>query len=263
MTIDRRFFIIQSNTVIRPLGTELYNSLIAGTKGLPEYAGSLQRCLVVCLAVNDANVIGSEATITASLSFTGDGQLVVRSETNSEGDSWEPLQSQLDAIAQYLGVAPSGGAVLIDDPLEGSDATFSIRGERGDANAAATPSVGIFWGVQEPNNTWWFLINEKVPLGGAETYGDFLTYPDGHFKIWERVCRMPLTQLRRSGLPLAICGMEYEDFPRGRIVFDVARQQFTVYADRRLQRGPAIRGILRAFCLEQMPHIVRSDEHYR
>lgn len=139
--------------------------------------------------------------------------------------------------------------------------TISIRSTRGKENIAEQPSVGIFWGMATSER--WVLINEMTTLADSEDYGDFLTYPSGHFEIWEPLTRMPLSQLELSNLPALILGKEYEDFPRGRVVFNKPNRLFTIYADRRLQHPAIIQAVCRACCLATQTYVVRSDEHYR
>jgi hypothetical protein len=61
--------------------------------------------------------------------------------------------------------------------------------------------------------------------------GDCLTYGPGHYETWaywrrDRTVEPALRAFVRS--------YEYEDWPRGRIVFDRARDLFIIYADRKL-----------------------------
>jgi hypothetical protein len=56
---------------------------------------------------------------------------------------------------------------------------------------------------------------------------------------------------------------EYEEFPRGRIVFDTEAREFIIYADRRLQGADHLDAIRRAFGLERVATAFRSDAHYQ
>jgi hypothetical protein len=93
-----------------------------------------------------------------------------------------------------------------------------------------TPHVGIFWVVQTSNGQA-RLLATACPLDQAEPYGDCLTYGPGHYETWahwrrDRTVDPALRALVRS--------YEYEDWPRGRIVFDRSRDLFITYADRKL-----------------------------
>jgi hypothetical protein len=98
----------------------------------------------------------------------------------------------------------------------------------------ATPHVGIFWLVQ-PSNGETRLLAAGCPLDQAEPYGNCLTYGPGHYETWaqwrrDRTVDPALRALVRS--------YEYEDWPRGRIVFDQSRDVFVLYADRNAPKLP-------------------------
>ena len=122
--------------------------------------------------------------------------------------------------------------------------------------------VGIVWGIADARKPP-LLIFDLTPLALAEPYGDFLTHPDGHHEIWERWRRLGPAGLARRGLPALIVWHEYEDFPRGRVVFDTGTGRSTLYADRRLRHPSVIRDILHAFGLDPSLCDLRSDPHYR
>ena len=108
-----------------------------------------------------------------------------------------------------------------------------------------TPQLGIFWLVQtteaEPR-----LLAAGCPLDQAEPYGDCLTYGPSHYETWahwrrDRTVEPALRALARS--------CEYEDWPRGGIVFDRSRDQFILYADRKLLTPETIARIATQFQL--------------
>jgi hypothetical protein len=125
-----------------------------------------------------------------------------------------------------------------------------------------TPCVGIYWGVPSQAGEISIVIDVSV-LAEAEPYGDFLTHPRGHYDVWEAWRRLGPARLARRGLPDAILMHEYEDFPRGRVVYDGDRKRFVIYADRKLQTPSSIIEIVRAFHLEAEAYVVQSDLHYR
>ena len=65
------------------------------------------------------------------------------------------------------------------------------------AYEAKQPSVGIFWVVQRSARET-RCLSTGCSLEAAEPYGDFLTFPDGHYNVWEgwRTLRDPDTALR-------------------------------------------------------------------
>ena len=82
----------------------------------------------------------------------------------------------------------------------------------------------------------------------AEPYGDFLTYGVGHYETW--------AQWRRDrkvdpALRAIVRSYEYEDWPRGRIVFDRSRDLFILYADRKLMTPEMIARLATQFHLPE------------
>jgi len=78
------------------------------------------------------------------------------------------------------------------------------------------PRVGIFWVLNgEP------LIDSAL-LSDAEPYGDHLTHPRGHAAVWER--------FQQNGT--APREMEYEEAPRGRVMYNTKSRRFTLLADK-------------------------------
>ncbi|MGX1306978.1 hypothetical protein AB7M35_001698 [Amorphus suaedae] len=123
------------------------------------------------------------------------------------------------------------------------------------------PRVGIFWSVTDGARN--HLCVDATPLGEAEWYGEHLTHSRGHFEVWEEWRRTGVSGLKRLGLPAAIAFFEYEDFPRGRVVFDRAGGRFKVYADPRIQGSGEVGAIVSLFGLDGEDWILLSDEHYR
>jgi hypothetical protein len=56
---------------------------------------------------------------------------------------------------------------------------------------------------------------------------------------------------------------EYEEWPRGRIVFDQKKKLFILYADRKLMLPDAISKIQARFALSPDKTIVETDFHYQ
>ncbi len=128
------------------------------------------------------------------------------------------------------------------------------------AETEPRPCVGIFWVVPDGRGTE--ILTEATPLAAAEPYGDFLTHSRGHYEVWEAWQRLGPAGLARRGLPAAIAFREYEEFPRGRIVYDTRERLFVVYADRKLQNPAMVARIIAGFGLDGERTAVRSDAHY-
>jgi hypothetical protein len=87
-----------------------------------------------------------------------------------------------------------------------------------------------------------------------------LTYGPGHYETWarwrgDRTVEPTLRALVRS--------YEYEDWPRGRIVFDRPRDLFILYADRKFLTPEMIARIQAQFHLPEDCTDVKSDLHYQ
>jgi hypothetical protein len=94
----------------------------------------------------------------------------------------------------------------------------------------------------------------------AEPYGECLTYGQDHYETWahwrrDRTVDPALREIVRS--------YEYEDWPRGRIVFDRSRDLFVLYADRKLLTPARIARIKSQFHLPAKRTEVKSDWHYQ
>ncbi|WP_316979809.1 hypothetical protein [Shumkonia mesophila] len=94
-------------------------------------------------------------------------------------------------------------------------------------------------------------------------YGDCLTHAKGHYEYWSELGAMGEAAFRRQGIPTAVMVCEYEEFPRGRIVYHVPDNRFTVYADRKLFAVELITRVIAAFDLPAKRCEVRADGHYR
>jgi hypothetical protein len=123
----------------------------------------------------------------------------------------------------------------------------------------ATPHVGIFWLAQTSNGEA-RLLTADCPLDQAEPYGDCLTYGPGHYETWAHWRRDRTVD---PALRATVQSYEYEDWPRGRIVFDRTRDQFILYADRKLMAPETIARIETRFHLPAERTETQSDWHYQ
>jgi hypothetical protein len=122
-----------------------------------------------------------------------------------------------------------------------------------------TPQMGIFWLAQTTEGEA-RLLAAGCPLDQAEPYGDCLTYGPGHYETW--------TPWRRDrtinpAVHAIVRFYEYEDWPRGRIVFDQSRDLFIIYADRKLLTPAKIARIATQFHLPAERTETQSDWHYQ
>lgn len=126
--------------------------------------------------------------------------------------------------------------------------------------AAPSPSIGIYWVVADGRQR--VVLADTVPPAGGESYGDFLTH-GAHYEYWRALAALNAGDLRRRGLPLAPLWSEYEEWPRGRVVFHIPSGRFVLYADRKLLAADRIELIRRRFGLVESSFDVRTDAHYR
>jgi hypothetical protein len=121
------------------------------------------------------------------------------------------------------------------------------------------PHLGIFW-VAQTSNGGARLLAAGCPMDQAEPYGDCLTYGPGHYETWAQWRRDRTVDPALRGI---VRLYEYEDWPRGRIVFDRARDLFLLYADRKLLTLATIARIETQFQLPAERTEVTCDWHYQ
>jgi len=112
---------------------------------------------------------------------------------------------------------------------------------------AGGPEVGIFW-----------MYGGRILAAGeyiseAEDLGGFKNYSKTHEQYW--------TEMQRIGaVPRE---MEYDEAPRGRVVYTTATRTFTLYGDPCiLQRKGMIGKVMQELHLPPETKVMR-DEHYR
>jgi hypothetical protein len=125
------------------------------------------------------------------------------------------------------------------------------------AAMAPTPQVGIFWRVDS------VLVIDRSTVNEAERYGDCITHAAGHYERWEEWKTLGMAWLGASGYPNCIASTEYDEWPRGRIVYETPTRRFVLYADRRLQTPEVIDALKTAFGLNDSEVVIKSDPHYR
>jgi len=107
--------------------------------------------------------------------------------------------------------------------------------------------VGIFWLVRNK------LLFDTTPLNEVEPYGDHLTHPRSHIDVWEQFQR--LGQAPRES--------EYEEYPRGRVMYHPATGTSLLLADKCiLDRKDLVAQIKDALHLLTNTKL-GTDPHYR
>ena len=118
------------------------------------------------------------------------------------------------------------------------------------------PAVGIFWRVDD------VLVIDHSSVNDAEPYGDCITPAAGHYERWLEWQTLGAARLKAVGYPLLIIASEYDDWPRGRIVYETPARRFVLYADKRLQTSTILTTIKAAFGPNDASVVVMSDQHY-
>jgi hypothetical protein len=121
--------------------------------------------------------------------------------------------------------------------------------------------VGPFWVVEADGQA--AIIALAVPLEQADVYGGMLTVDTGHLDYWSALARRGTRALREAGLPTAPIWSEYEEWPRGRVLYDRVAQRFVIRADCQLHQLRFMRLIADHFGLVIADATVLSDDHYR
>lgn len=109
-----------------------------------------------------------------------------------------------------------------------------------------TPHVGIFWWYQGAP------IIASVPVAEGETSGGFINGPYDHLPYW-RIVQAQYPVLR---------AFEYEEIPRGRVLYSMHDHRFHVYLDKVLLKTSITRILTNAFHLPRSHTDVQTDLHY-
>jgi hypothetical protein len=110
------------------------------------------------------------------------------------------------------------------------------------------PSVGIFWVIGGK------LVIDSTPLSQAEPYGVHLSHLGGHLEVW--------TMLQQKGtVPSDI---EYEEAPRGRVIYNANTGRFSFLADKCILRDKImLTKIMSELHLPSENTDKGTDAHYR
>jgi hypothetical protein len=120
--------------------------------------------------------------------------------------------------------------------------------------------VGIFWAVEGKRKAA-VVLDHRCPISEAEPYGDMLTCPHGHYEVWEEWRKN--SRGDRLGVASLIWMDEYEDWPRGRIVYSSSHHHFVLYADVQILSRPDLMTVIQErFGLATDGTQRKRDSHY-
>ena len=117
--------------------------------------------------------------------------------------------------------------------------------------------VGPYWFVRDDSGKI-LLMAHRCTLAEAEEYGECLTCPHGHYDVWE-TWRAKCAEANVVGV---LRDTEYEEWPRGRVVFNALRDQFMVYADRQISKSELQR-VVEHFGITMDRAVFMRDGHYQ
>jgi len=108
--------------------------------------------------------------------------------------------------------------------------------------------VGVFWIFENQ------IFFETQKLKGIKPINGFKDSDLSHYQVWDKV------KNQNSKFYL----YEYEDIPRGRVVYDILNNQFIVYCNENiLKEEESKKLILENFGLIDENYIFKEDEHYK
>ena len=116
---------------------------------------------------------------------------------------------------------------------------------------ASVPEVGIFWVDLDTNK----VFADKTSLRDADDMGPFKIHPRGHYEVWKKM--IPKNPKWR--------GQEYEDIPRGRVVYDKnpKNPRFVVFMAKECNKGSVKSAVASEFNLPAGHYVFDfTDEHY-
>jgi hypothetical protein len=115
------------------------------------------------------------------------------------------------------------------------------------AQDAGIGEVGIFW-IHEG-----FLIQSSIPYTEGKDYADFVNGSTDHCTSWYSAQRLR-PKLR---------DYEYDQIPRGRVVFSRRDGKFHIYGSEEFVRNEEEKSmVLKAFSISADNAVFKSDEHY-
>ena len=109
------------------------------------------------------------------------------------------------------------------------------------------PKIGIFWIYKSK------IYFKSIELEKVKPIDGFIDSDFAHYEVWNEIA----SQNRDFYL------YEYEEIPRGRVVYDTINNRFIVYANEEIVNSDEEKGlIISAFGLENKMISFRYDEHY-
>ncbi len=107
--------------------------------------------------------------------------------------------------------------------------------------------VGIFWVYQKQ------IFAKTVPVDTIKPIAGYVDSDLAHYTVWDEIVRChPEVYL-----------FEYEEIPRGRVVFNQNKMQYIVYAHHSIVEDEKKRQlVLKTFKLRKKSVLFKRDQHY-
>jgi len=108
--------------------------------------------------------------------------------------------------------------------------------------------IGIFWIFDNK------IFYKTQKLEDIKSINGFKDSDLAHYQVWDTIKK----QYSKFYL------YEYEDIPRGRVIYDVGRERFIIYCDENILKANVSRElILEKFGLIEEKVVFKDDEHYK
>jgi hypothetical protein len=109
-------------------------------------------------------------------------------------------------------------------------------------------NIGIFWIFENK------IFSETQKINDIKTINGFKDSDLSHYQVWNKI---------RNQHPKFYL-YEYEDIPRGRVVYNVSKNKFVIYCNENIPQDETLkRLILEKFQLLNEKSVFQEDEHYK
>jgi len=109
-------------------------------------------------------------------------------------------------------------------------------------------NIGIFWIFENK------IFSETQKINDIKTINGFKDSDLSHYQVWNKI---------RNQHPKFYL-YEYEDIPRGRVVYNVSKNKFVIYCNENILQDEILkRLILEKFQLLNEKSVFQKDEHYK
>jgi hypothetical protein len=172
-------------------------------------------------------------------------------------DDFDFFTDLLEGETNLLELIAALDSSIVDDEIlvDGAKAALELQAISSARDAARRSILAIANDGRRSE-----AAHRSCPMDQAEPYGECLTYGPGHYETWDHWRRDRTVD---AALRAIVGSYEYEDWSRGRIVFDRSRDLFILYADRKLLTRATIARIETHFRLPAERTETQSDWHYQ